>query len=246
MKIKVLVICFILIGVNTTYSDQKLIWRWLNGKWSIKNSMIIENRGWIAKWNYYAILDFNAVRTLKAYDSPTEIHFSFKLGHPHKKSEKQPEMLFAFAVRSPSRSWFYHIYGIHFNGNKKGIKEVQFIHSDRKDTSKRLSYKHNYFYKALAKKNISLSYYKMHHCKVLIHKKRATLYINKKKVLTTLFPSKNMEGRFAMGSRNIKSAFDKIIIKQGKKILLKDMFDNNTLKHAYVRAKWIKKKKKKK
>lgn len=248
---KIHAICIILClsfaaGANSAPGKHSYTWLRLNGTWEITDSKLIEKRVWISKWRYYALLDYNTVRTIKPLRNITEIRTGISLSRPYEKSDST-ELLLSFAVRSPYKGWYFHLYGFKLTGDKEGIKNIHLIHSNRKDKKKRYATKNNYFEKIIASKKIKLDYNKKYTLSISLHRNTAAFFVNGKKILASKLPVRNFNGQIALSSRYISPQFDYVKVFNGKKLLLHDSFDKpETLRIPGVKVKIKTTKKKKK
>ena len=224
-----------LLGENLK-TDQKK-WQRFSGQWKIKNGYLEEQRGWVSPWNYYLLLNYNTLLSLKKYPCDSSIHYNLVFFEPQKK---ETEILLSLAVSSPYKNWNYHLYAFRFKGDDKKINSLEFIYSDRKDKLKSYSTKNNFFIKILAKNKVSLEYQKKYFLKIEIDKKQnqAQLKIDHKTILKAPFPLKSNgdQGKIGFSTKNVKLKVDNIFISQSKKkksyslIIFRDDFDYNSIK----------------
>lgn len=211
------------------YAGQNFKWRRLSGKWKISESELSENRAWTSPWNYYELININSLVTEHPLDNYSKINFDLKI---HDRYESPAEFYISFSVRSPNRFWLYHLYAFKLSGGFWGINKVSFIHSDRKDKTKRVNTKRNTFIKELASKKFRLRYGKKYKAKIKFSGNKVTLYIDGERVLTGKMPSEDHSGRIAISTKNTKVSIDRIEVKDGNKIVFEDDFDTDSI---YVR-----------
>ena len=227
-------ILFILLFSGLSYASEspteKTKWQKLLGQWQIIDSQVVENRAWASPWEYYELLKYNTIITIK----PLLNHNSIIINSSIFDRFKSPsEFMISFAVTSESASWFYHMYAFKLTGGFWGMNKVSFIHSDRLDKTKPFATKNNTFVKELASADCKVKYDKMYNYRIAFEGTDVVLYINGEKILAAPFPEKSHEGRIAISARNVKIAVDKVEVKQGDKIIFEDDFNEDSI---YVRT----------
>ena len=230
MKKKYLVFSLIfLLSVIPLFSQEKNHnWQRMSGNWEVKDSIASETRGRASNWNYYELLDFNTILSLKDYRDYTSIEYTI---NAVKRIDSPTEIMLPFAVTSESASWFYHMYAFKITGDFWNMDKVAFIYSDRLDKTQPLATKNNWFVKELASANYKdrVKYDKAYNYKVAFEFGNAVLYINGDKVLSTPFLEKNYKGRIGISARNVRIAVDKIEIKRGDQTVFADDFNEDSI-----------------
>ena len=230
MKKKYLVVSIILLVVMPLFSQEKYHkWQRISGQWEIKDSKVFETRGGTLDWNYYELLNFNTILSLKDFNNYTSIDYTV---NAIKRIKTPTEIMLPFAVLEPG---FYHIYAFKITGDFWNMDKVSFIHSDRIDKTKPFATKNNAFVKELAsaKCKTNIKYDKVYNYRISFEGNNVVLYVNGDKYLSAPFPEKTHNGRVAISSRNVLISVDKIEIKQGDKTVFVDDFNEDSI---YVRV----------
>ncbi len=229
----------ILSGKTALFPDEsEHKWVWLNGDWVVQDSRIIEKKGFINPWNYFALLDNNSIISKDYLNKLSSIEFSIAVtNEPFEKDPKKnrplgtpQEAMASFAIRSPSKQWNYHLYALRLSGDIMNINKVSLIYSDRIDQSK-IDKKFNYFVKELAAKDTTLDYNKEHKIKIVFIKNSVEFFINGNSVLKSNVEvsGDNFDGKVAFSSKNIYIKIGDVKVSGDKGILLEDNFSSNTL-----------------
>ncbi|MCL1865491.1 MAG: hypothetical protein FWF73_06750 [Spirochaetes bacterium] len=231
MKKKYLVFSIIFLVAVPLFSQEKYHkWMRVAGKWEIKDSKAFETRGRGLDWNYYELLNFNTILTLKGFNNFTSIDYTVNLV---KRVQSPTEIMFPFAV---SEIDFYHIYAFKITGDFWNMDRVSFIFSDRLDKTKPFETKNNIFVNELASAKCKVKYDKVYNYRIAFEEKNAVLYINGDKILSAPFPENSYNGRIGISSRNVKIAVDKIEIKNGDKTVFEDDFNEDSIYVKVLKA----------
>jgi len=225
MRLYLIIFCLI---SNIAFANN-YNWQRLSGEFKIKDSKLTETQAWVSPWKYYELININSVISLKPVDDYSSIDFDFSI---HDRHESPAEFSVSFAVRSPYKKWFYHIYSIKLSGGFWGINKVSLIHSDMKDKCKRYATKNNIFIKELKSNSCSLRYGKTYKGCIMFNKDSVSFYIDGEKILEGKMPSEDHSGRIALSTKNTKVTIDKVQVKNGMKIVFEDDFNSDTI---YVR-----------
>ena len=227
MKKKYLVFSIILFVAIPLFSQEKHHkWQRLSGRWEVKDSIAFETRGVVAGWNYYELIKFNTILTLKDFNNYTSIDYTVNAA---KRVKSPTEIMFPFAVTSESGSWFYHMYAFKITGDFWNMDKVSFIHSDQIDKTKPFATKNNAFVNTLASAKCKIKYNKTYNYRVAFEQDDVVLYIDGKKVLSAPFPGKTRNGRIGISSRLVLISVDKIEIKNGDKTVFEDDFNEDSI-----------------
>jgi len=201
-------------------------WQRFSGNWTIANSKALETNGWSISWNYYELLEYNTILTIKPLTEITAINVNAEI---NERIKTPSEFMISFAVTSESKSWYYHMYAFKLSGGFWGMNRVSFIHSDRLDKTKPFNTKNNTFVKELASAKCKIKYDKMYNYRIAFEGTDVALYINDEKILSAPFPEKSHDGRIAISSRNVKIAVDKVEVKHGDKTVFEDDFNEDSI-----------------
>ncbi len=224
--------CFIVFFTTQTFSaDYK--WQKMSGNWTIKNSRLTEKKARISPWHYYELLNMNSIVSIEPLKTFDVLKFDFNVHDRHKSPS---EFWLSFAVRSPEKKWYYHMYSIRLSGGFWCIGDVDLLYCDRKDKSKELRTKNNTLVKKLKSESCWFSYDKKYHGKIKFQGKKVAFYIDGKKVLSGKLPSEDHSGRIALSTRNTQVTIDKIEVKNGKNIVFQDDFHSNTIYTKKLKA----------
>jgi len=233
---KYLIFSIILLVAIPLFSQEKYHkWQRTSGRWEVKNSIASETQGRAIGWNYYEVLNFNSLLSLKDFNNYTSIDYTVNVTQ---RIQSPTELMLPFAVTSESASWFYHMYAFKITGDFWNMDKVSFIHSDRLDKTKPFTTKNNAFVKELAsaKCKTNIKYDKTYNYKVAFEGTNVVLYVNGEKYLSAPFPEKSHNGRIAISSRNVLLSVDKIEIKQGDKTIFEDDFNEDSIYVKVLKA----------
>ena len=206
-------------------------WQRVSGKWEVRSSKVFETRGGGLDWNYYELLNFNTLLSLKDFNNYTSINYTINVT---KRIKSPTEIMFPFAVTS--ESGFYHMYAFKITGDFWNMDNVSFIHSDRLDKTKPFATKNNSFVNTLASAKCKIKYNNVYNYRVAFEGENAVLYIDGKRILSAPFPEKNRNGRIGISSRNVLLAVDKIEIKTGDQTVFVDDFNEDSIYVRVLRA----------
>ncbi len=220
--------CFIIFFTTQTFSaDYK--WQRMSGKWEIKNSRLTEKKAYTSPWNYYELLNMNSIVSMESLKNFDVMEFDFKI---HDRFESPAEFWVSFAVRSPEKKWFYHMYSIRLSGGFWWLGDAHLLYCDRKDKTKKLRTKRNTSIKKLKSESCWFRYGKKYHGKIKFQGKRVSFYIDGEKVLSGELPCEDHSGRIALSTKNTRVTIDKILVKNGNEVVFQDDFNSDTI---YVR-----------
>lgn len=225
-KLNFILIISLFFIIPAVSQDNNSKWQRYSGKWNISDSKAQEMNGWAISWNYYELLEYNTILSINPINDFNSIIVKAEIND---RLKTPSEMMISFAVKSESKSWYYHMYGFKFSGGFWGMNKVSFIYSDRLDKTKPYNTKNNSFVKELASADCKVKYDKMYNYRIAFEGGNIVLYINEEKILTAPFPEKSHDGRIAISSRNVKIAVDKVEVKQGDKTVFEDDFNEDSI-----------------
>jgi hypothetical protein len=207
----------------------------MSGRWEVKDSIAFETQGKAIGWNYYELINFNTLLTLKDYKDYTSIEYAL---NAVKRVQSPTELMLPVAATSESASWFYHMYAFKITGDFWNMDRAAFIYSDRADKTKPPATQNNTFVKELASAKLKnkIKYDKVYNYRVSFEEGNVVLYINGEKILSAPFPEAHHSGRVGISSRNVNIAVDKAVIKNGDKIIFEDDFDEDSIYVKVLKA----------
>ena len=234
MKLNVLFVAIILFfPISITPQEKSHNWQRLGGKWEISESVATEINSFVIPWSYYYILGLNTILSLRDFKDYNAIEFTAEMFD----REKSPvELTISFAVRSESKSWYYHIYALRFTGDYWNMDTVELIHSDRKDKTLPYTVKNNKFVNVLAKGDCKIKYGKSYNYRIAFEGNYINLYISGEKIFSAERPVENISGRIAISSGNAKLAIDKVRILKDSQVLFEDDFNSDTIYVKKIKA----------
>lgn len=201
-------------------------WQRVSGIWAINDSRAYETQGRAVVWNYYELLNFNSIISLKPYNNYTDIEIIMNITE---RVDSPVEVMLSFNITSESQNWNYHLYAFKFTGGYWGINKVSFIHSDREDKTKPFATKNNIFIKEISSADCKIKFNTVSKYRIAFVQNDITLYVNDNKVMSVPVPEKNYAGKIGISSKNSKIGIDKITVNKDKKVLLEDDFAEDTI-----------------
>lgn len=232
-----ILITVLTIQLNLFPEEPQNKWNWFNGEWVVENSQIVEKRGWVSPWNYYALVDFNSIISISPLENYSTIEFTLTALNRHPDNTPRGkreltdncEFMASFAVTSVKDEWYYHLYGIKISGDKKDLNTVTLVYSDITDRTKKLSEKNNYFMKELASGKFPMGYDREYRVKIEIIKEKITFFLDGKPVLKGSLPAPGHDGRIGFSSRNLYVKIGNVKVSNNKGIIFQDSFDRDSL-----------------
>jgi len=227
---KFFTLLFITISMALLSQESHHKWQRFSGKWIVDNSRAMEVNGWASPWDYYELLEYNSIISLKDFKDYSEISVTANITE---RIDSPVEVLIPFAITSEHASWFYRMYAFKLSGGFWGINKVSLIFTDKNDKSKPNATKNNRVIQEIASKNFKVKYGRDYNFKILFENGNVALYINGEKVLCAPFTEKTNYGRIAISSRNAKVAIDNVEVKKGQDLIFLDDFHQDSI---YVRV----------
>jgi len=230
---KFFTLLFITISMALLSQESHHKWQRFSGKWIVDNSRAMEVNGWASPWDYYELLEYNSIISLKDFKDYSEISVTANITE---RIDSPVEVLIPFAITSEHASWFYRMYAFKLSGGFWGIDKVSLIFTDKNDKSKPPSTKNNRSVQEIASSICKVKYGKDYNFKIIFDNAMISFFINDEKVLTAPFSESNINGRIAISSRNAKISIDKVEIKKSGNVIFCDEFDNNSIYVRVVKA----------
>ena len=230
---KFFTLLFITISMALLSQESHHKWQKFSGKWIVDNSRAMEVNGWASPWDYYELLEYNSIISLRDFKDYSEISVTANITE---RMDSPAEVLIPFAITSEHASWFYRMYAFKLSGGFWGINKVSLIFADKNDKSKPPATKDNRLLNELASASCKVKYGRDYNFKILFENGNVSFFINGEKILCAPFPEKTNYGRIAISSKNAKLAIDKVTIKQGENILFFDDFNQDSIYVRVVKA----------
>jgi hypothetical protein len=245
VKSFVLVLLIFLAGIIQVPAENYYKWQRFSGNWVITDSILEEKQVWASPWYFYELLNYNTLMSRKSIDTYSTFTFQFIVTKPAieiKTLDKEPALMAAFNIRSPYKSWYFHMCAIKITGNSEYLDKISLVFSDRIDKTKKYAVKHNTFVKELAAKKIKLDYGKEYALTINLVGNNAIAAINNIEVLSGQIPVNEHGGKFALSCKNLVFKVKKVSVYNNNEIVFNDDFSHNSIYILKMRARRSKKK----
>ncbi len=241
-RIDLLIVILILFsaGIIQVPAENKYKWQRFGGKWVIANSLLEEKQVWASPWYYYELLNYNTLISFNKIENYNTFKYTFKVLKPGieiKTRDKEPAFMTAFNVKSPYRSWYFHMFAVKITGNSDYLDKISLIFSDRIDKTKKYAVKHNTFVKELSSEKIKLDYGKEYTLNIDLSGNNALVTIDGKKVLEGQMPESDHGGKFALSSKNLQLKVKDFTVLHKNDVVFSDDFSHDTIFVLKMRAK---------
>ncbi len=207
------------------------VWRQINGKWEIKkgekNSYIIDNKVKSYRWGYNELINHNTIITLEPLETYSSINYNIIFSSPLKNDIRY---MSTFSIKEDRV-----FYAFRFTGDEKSINKIEFIQSIVKDPEKKKSVKWNFDILSLKSIDYTLNFNTEYNVEIKIARKRTTLLLNRKPVMTVEIPASEVNsGQFGFSSLHFKPMIWDINVFDGRKKVFSEDFSTDRVRRVRV------------
>jgi len=221
-------------AIDSALSEKNFKWMKISGNWEAVKAddgcfHLTESKAKTYPFGYRELINLNSIITLNPVGQYSKITFTLEAENP---VDDPVEMMFFFAAKD-----FRNFYAFRFRGNSEKLNTLRFIRSKDKDTSLPRKVKWNFIIEEIASKDYALDYRKKHRFEIRFAGRWVQLRINGRKVLSTSTDNPLNSGKIGFSNRNATLKIADLKVYNGRRIVFRDDFSEDTIKRYGVRVK---------
>lgn len=215
-------------------SEGPLVWRQINGIWEVvkgdKFNYVIDKKVRSHNWGYNELINHNTFITIEPLEKYDSISFHVKFTEPLPENVR---FMMPFGIKQDRE-----FYAFRLTGNGNALLKIDFIQSVIKDPSKPATERWNFEIKELKSVEHALAFNSDYHIEIRIEKRKTTLFVEKKPVLTADIPAEELDkGKFGFSSLHMKPMIWDIAVKLGRKTVFTENFSEDSFRRIKVKGK---------